>query len=194
MRKRWFKLILPRNGSEGTSENRQNENKSQKMGIKGSNEFKLQSCSGTGKDRQEAQTSWWQEKMNRFLTNIQKEVQKESPALLHCTGHGWAESTALGLSTGAHPPETPELMQEPGHLLGPWDITGRVRRRLGPMGPRQTLPSPSPDAALGFLLLSDLTLRQAGNATLFKGSLVQRKEISKACGAVFFEEMFSRYL
>lgn len=103
-------------------------------------------------------------------------------------------STALGLSTGAHPPETPELMQEPGHLLGPWDITGRVRRRLGPVGPRQTLPSPSPDAALGFLLLSDLTLRQAGNATLNKGSSVQRKEISNACGAVFFEEMFSRYL
>lgn len=61
------------------------------------------------------------------------------------------------------------------------------------MGPRQTLPSPSPDAALGFLL-SDLTLRQAGNATLNKGSSVQRKEISNACGAVFFEEMFSRYL
>lgn len=79
-------------------------------------------------------------------------------------------------------------------LLGPWDITGRVRRRLGPVGPRQTLPSPSPDAALGFLLLSDLTLRQAGNATLNKGSSVQRKEISNACGAVFFEEMFSRYL
>lgn len=41
MRKQCFKLILPRRGSEGSSENRQNENKSQKMGIKGSNEFKL---------------------------------------------------------------------------------------------------------------------------------------------------------
>lgn len=37
MRKHWFKSILPRRGSGGSSENRQNENKSQKMGIKGSN-------------------------------------------------------------------------------------------------------------------------------------------------------------
>lgn len=44
---------------EGSSENRQNENKSQKMGIKDSNEFKLHSCSGTDKNRQEAQPSWW---------------------------------------------------------------------------------------------------------------------------------------
>lgn len=52
MMKHCFKLILSRRGSESNSENRENENKSQKIGIKGSNEFKLESCSGTEKDKQ----------------------------------------------------------------------------------------------------------------------------------------------
>lgn len=115
MRKRWFKLILPRNGSEGTSENRQNENKSQKMGIKGSNEFKLQSCSGTEKDRQEAQTSWWQEKMNRFLTNIQKEVQKKAQPC--CTAPAMDEH-----STGAQHWGSPT--RDPGADAGAWAPAG----------------------------------------------------------------------
>lgn len=140
MRKRWFKLILPRNGSEGTSENRQNENKSQKMGIKGSNEFKLQSCSGTEKDRQEAQTSWWQEKMNRFLTNIQKEMQKESPALLHCTSHGWAQrwGSALGL-THPRPQSWCRSLAPAGSLGYHWESEEEVGTRGTKADPSQPL-------------------------------------------------------